>query len=90
MARELLRPGQAAERWPAMKFDEAVLFHPEAGRILADATVAACQTQAAAHGAEVRFGTGPATVVADAGSSLHGGDQIKTMFADELDRTRTR
>jgi len=30
------------------------------------------------------------TVVADAGTSLHDGDQIKTMFADELDRTRTR
>jgi len=29
------------------------------------------------------------TVVADAGSSLHDGDQVKTMFADELDR-RTR
>ncbi|NUR13238.1 MAG: HlyD family efflux transporter periplasmic adaptor subunit [Bradyrhizobium sp.] len=29
-------------------------------------------------------------VVADAGSSLHDGDQIKTMFADELDRTRVR
>jgi multidrug efflux pump subunit AcrA (membrane-fusion protein) len=27
-------------------------------------------------------------VVADAGSSLHDGDQIKTVFADELDRTR--
>jgi multidrug efflux pump subunit AcrA (membrane-fusion protein) len=30
------------------------------------------------------------TVVADAGTSLHDGDQIKTMFAEELDRTRTR
>jgi multidrug efflux pump subunit AcrA (membrane-fusion protein) len=30
------------------------------------------------------------TVVADAGTSLHDGDQIKTMFADELDKTRTR
>ena len=29
-------------------------------------------------------------VVADAGSSLHDGDQIKTMFADDLDRTRVR
>jgi multidrug efflux pump subunit AcrA (membrane-fusion protein) len=29
-------------------------------------------------------------VVADAGSSLHDGDQIKTMFADELDHTRGR
>lgn len=30
------------------------------------------------------------TVVADAGTSLHDGDQIKTMLADDLDRTRTR
>ncbi|MBI5265589.1 MAG: efflux RND transporter periplasmic adaptor subunit [Bradyrhizobium sp.] len=29
-------------------------------------------------------------VVADAGSSLHDGDQIKTVFADELDRSRAR
>ncbi|MFB9263914.1 efflux RND transporter periplasmic adaptor subunit [Bradyrhizobium erythrophlei] len=29
-------------------------------------------------------------VVADAGTSLHDGDQIKTTFADELDRTRAR
>lgn len=29
-------------------------------------------------------------VVADAGSSLHDGDQIKVMFADELDRVRAR
>jgi multidrug efflux pump subunit AcrA (membrane-fusion protein) len=30
------------------------------------------------------------TVVANAGSSLHDGDQVKTMFAEELDRTRVR
>ncbi len=30
------------------------------------------------------------TVVADAGTSLHDGDQVKTMFAEELDRTRVR
>src|ERR1700681_2918953 len=29
-------------------------------------------------------------VVADAGTSLHDGDKIKTMFAEELDRTRVR
>jgi multidrug efflux pump subunit AcrA (membrane-fusion protein) len=29
-------------------------------------------------------------VVADAGSSLHDGDQIKTMFAEDLDRSRAR
>lgn len=30
------------------------------------------------------------TVVADAGSSLHDGDQIKTVFADQIDRTQVR
>ena len=29
-------------------------------------------------------------VVADAGTSLHDGDQIKTVFADDLDRVRVR
>lgn len=29
-------------------------------------------------------------VVGDAGSSLHDGDQIKTMFAEDIDRTRVR
>jgi len=29
-------------------------------------------------------------VVADAGTSLHDGDKVKTMFADELDRARVR
>ena len=29
-------------------------------------------------------------VVADAGTSLHDGDKVKTMFADELERTRAR
>jgi multidrug efflux pump subunit AcrA (membrane-fusion protein) len=29
-------------------------------------------------------------VVADAGSSLHDGDQIKTMFAEDVDRTQVR
>jgi multidrug efflux pump subunit AcrA (membrane-fusion protein) len=29
-------------------------------------------------------------VVADAGSSLHDGDQVKTMVAEDLDRTRVR
>ncbi|MEJ7584683.1 MAG: FAD-dependent oxidoreductase [Acidimicrobiales bacterium] len=59
---ELLRPEAASERWPGMRFDRAVLFHPEAGRCRAEATVAACQERAVAHGADLRFGVGPATV----------------------------
>jgi sarcosine oxidase len=46
----------ARERWPAMRFDGDVLFHAEGGRCRADATVAALQRRAAAHGASVRFG----------------------------------
>ena len=30
------------------------------------------------------------TVVADAGTSLHDGDRVKPMFADDLDRSRGR
>lgn len=30
------------------------------------------------------------TVVADAGTSLHDGDRVKPMFADDLDRSRVR
>ena len=45
-----------------MRFDGPVLFHPDGGRCLAGATVAALQERAAAHGADVVFGTGPATL----------------------------
>ncbi|UDY35413.1 FAD-dependent oxidoreductase [Dermatobacter hominis] len=54
---QVLRPDQAAERWPGMRFDEAVVYSPEGGRCYADRTVAACQRLAAAAGAEVRFDT---------------------------------
>ncbi|MEY2461214.1 MAG: sarcosine oxidase [Acidimicrobiaceae bacterium] len=47
---------EATERWPAMRFEGTVLFHPDGGRCRADATVAALQRRAAAHGADVRFG----------------------------------
>jgi hypothetical protein len=29
-------------------------------------------------------------VVADAGTSLHDGDKVQTMFVDDLDRSRVR
>lgn len=52
---ERLSDAQAHERWPAFRFVGDVLFHPDGGRCHADATVAALQRRAAAHGAEVRF-----------------------------------
>jgi sarcosine oxidase len=51
-----LSPDEAAGRWPAMRFDEAVLYHPDAGRTFADLTVRTLQDRAQAHGATVRFG----------------------------------
>ena len=55
-AYERLSDVQAAERWPAFRFAGDVLFHPDGGRCRADATVAALQRRAAAHGAVVHFG----------------------------------
>jgi sarcosine oxidase len=53
---ERLSADAAGERWPAFRFESDVLFHADGGRCRADATVAALQRRAAAHGAEVRFG----------------------------------
>jgi sarcosine oxidase len=52
-----LRPAEAAERWPGMRFGEAVLWSPDGGRCRADAAVLALHRRAAAHGAQVRTGT---------------------------------
>jgi len=49
----LLRPTEAALRWPGIRFDTMVLHHPAAGRIDADRAVAALQRQAVAAGADV-------------------------------------
>src|SRR5882757_9174610 len=40
---ELLDPATGQERWPAMRFEGLVLFHPDGGRCHAAATVAALQ-----------------------------------------------
>lgn len=76
---ERLAPEAAAERWPGMRFDDAVLHHPAGGRCLADATVRGLQDRAAAHGADVRFGTGHASV------ELRGERVIVTSAGDGLD-----
>lgn len=73
---ERLTPAAAAERWPHLRTEGAVLFHPDGGRCLAAATVASLQERAIAHGAEVRFDAGPATVQpAGDGVVVHAGDE---------------
>jgi sarcosine oxidase len=52
---DVLAPAEARERWPGMRFDEAVLFQPGAGRIYARATLDALETCAERDGAEFRF-----------------------------------
>jgi sarcosine oxidase len=59
---DVIPPDEARERWPGMRFDGDVIFHPDAGRCRADAAVRALQDRAAAHGADVRFGVGHAQV----------------------------
>ncbi|UYP18319.1 FAD-dependent oxidoreductase [Rhodococcus sp. Z13] len=54
----LLTPDQAEQRWPGIRFDTTVLFHPDAGRLHADRAVAALQQAAADAGAEVRHTSG--------------------------------
>lgn len=53
---ELLTPAAAHRRWPSMRFDRSVLFHPTAGRIHADLAVAAFTSAALRHGATIYHG----------------------------------
>ena len=52
----MLTPSEASERWPGMRFDGEVLYQPDAGRVNADAALAALQRVATKLGAELRFG----------------------------------
>ncbi|MCU1452158.1 MAG: putative Monomeric sarcosine oxidase [Acidimicrobiales bacterium] len=73
---ERLDAAEASARWPGLRFAGDVLVQPDGGRILADATVAALQERAVAHGAEVLHGTGPAAIVTDADqATVRAGDR---------------
>lgn len=47
-----LPPAEAAQRWPGMRFDDTVLYQPDAGRLDADATVLALHRRAREMGVE--------------------------------------
>jgi sarcosine oxidase len=80
-AHERLGADEAHERWPGMRFEGDVLFHPDGGRCRADDTVRALQDRAAAHGADVRFDAGAASL-----SVLDGGDGVEVR-APQLDES---
>ncbi|MBO0512753.1 FAD-dependent oxidoreductase [Streptomyces beijiangensis] len=59
---ELLTAQDAGERWPGIRFTGPALYHPDAGVIDADATVAACVRRATELGARVLTGVRIASV----------------------------
>ncbi|KRC33178.1 FAD-dependent oxidoreductase [Oerskovia sp. Root22] len=66
---EWLRPEEAAERWPGLRFEGDVLHETAtAGRVHADRAVAAFQAAARSHGADVRHGVHVRHVHPGAGS----------------------
>jgi monomeric sarcosine oxidase len=54
---ELLDPVEARRRWPGMRFESPVVFHPEAGVIDSSAAVAACVEASRRRGAVIRENT---------------------------------
>ncbi|GGM49805.1 N-methyl-L-tryptophan oxidase [Dactylosporangium sucinum] len=79
---EILDPGAAAERWPGLRFETKVLFHPAGGRLHADRSVAALQRAATTHGAVVRHES-PATDV-----TVRGDDDVEVVTGDGVHRAR--
>jgi sarcosine oxidase len=57
LASEVLEPREAQKRWAGLKFDTTVLYHPDAGRLHADRSVAAFTAAAAALGARIEYGS---------------------------------
>jgi sarcosine oxidase len=62
---------EAVERWPGLRYDGKVFFHPDSGRVHADHAVAALQTTAAKLGAVVRHET-PVTEIV-----VHGDEHVE-------------
>lgn len=79
---EWLTPRQAAARWPGLRFDTRVLFHPDSGRLHADDAVTALQESAVKHGAVVRHEVPVASV------ALRGEDAVEVRAGDDLYQAR--
>jgi sarcosine oxidase len=77
---ELLEPAAAMERWPGLRFESPVLFHPRGGRAHADRTVAALQRVATRYGVDIRHGIRVESIVP-------AGDNVEIRTADEIVRT---
>lgn len=81
---ETLSPEAAAERWPGIRADSTALFHPEAGRLNADAAVAALQRAAELKGAEIRHGVRVTSLTHRGGGVELVTDQQEACVADAV------
>ncbi|MFC6084178.1 FAD-dependent oxidoreductase [Sphaerisporangium aureirubrum] len=79
---EWLAPEEAAERWPGLRYDGRVLFHPMSGRLHADDAVSALQADAARLGAVVRHETPVTSIV------VRGDDAVEVVAADDVYRAK--
>jgi sarcosine oxidase len=80
-AHEVLTPDAVTERWPGIRVEGPVVFHPAGGRTFADRTVTALQRRAAALGAAVRHEC-PARIV------NVGADHAEVELAGDVVRAR--
>ncbi|MFT3851284.1 MAG: FAD-dependent oxidoreductase [Ilumatobacteraceae bacterium] len=76
---DALTASEASARWPGLRFDGNVVQQPDAGRVDADRTLAACWDQAESLGADVRFGA-PVTAV----RRPRAGDGVEVQIGDEI------
>jgi sarcosine oxidase len=80
---ELVRPEDAAGRWPGLRFDEAVLFQPDAGVAHADHTVEVLQQAARELGATLLANTRVDSIDPTSdGVTVTAGDRVLT--ADQV------
>ncbi|MFC4533142.1 FAD-dependent oxidoreductase [Sphaerisporangium dianthi] len=79
---EWLAPEEAAERWPGLRYDGKVLFHPASGRLHADDALSALQAQAVRLGAVVRHET-PVTSIA-----VRGDDAVEVTAGEDVYRAK--
>ncbi len=81
IAAELLDGREAARRWPGMRFEDTVLFSPDAGVARAAATLRELERRILAAGGEVRWGV-PVAGVDDRGDRVAVRTAAETLIAD--------
>lgn len=76
LAAEVLDRHEATSRWPGLRFDGPVLHNPRAGRLDADASVAAFLSGAARAGARTRWNSAVTDI------EVHGDDDVRFTATD--------